>query len=73
MPAGILLKKAPLVVDSVRVRVNSAISLVVALAAAVTVGLVVPPGDTGDLAFFVHSAERLFSGDWAATYSDPTL
>jgi hypothetical protein len=55
------------------VRVNSAVSLLVALAAAVTVGLVVPPGDTGDLAFFVHSAERLFSSEWAATYSDPTL
>ena len=48
-------------------------SLLVALAAAVTVGLVVPPGDTGDLAFFMHSAERLFSGGWAQTYADPTL
>jgi hypothetical protein len=55
------------------VRVNSGVSLLVALAAAVTVGLVVPPGDTGDLAFFVHSAERLFSGGWAQTYADPTL
>jgi hypothetical protein len=55
------------------VRVNSAVSLLVALAAAVTVGLVVPPGDTGDLAFFLHSAERLFSGGWAETYSDPAL
>ena len=54
-------------------RVNSAVSLVVALAAAVTVGLVVPPGDTGDLAFFIHSAERLFSGRWAQTYADPAL
>ena len=49
------------------------VSLLVALAAAVTVGLVVPPGDTGDLAFFMHSAERLFSGGWAQTYADPTL
>jgi hypothetical protein len=55
------------------VRVNSVVSLLVALAAAVTVGLVVPPGDTGDLAFFMHSAERLFSGGWAQTYADPTL
>jgi hypothetical protein len=39
----------------------------------VTVGLVVPPGDTGDLAFFLHSAERLFSGRWADSYSDPAL
>lgn len=54
-------------------RVNSAVSLLVALAAAVTVGLVVPPGDTGHLAFFVHSAERLFSSGWAQTYSDPAL
>ena len=49
------------------------VSLLVALAAAVTVGLVVPPGDTGDLAFFMHSAERLFSGGWAQTYADPAL
>jgi hypothetical protein len=55
------------------VRANSAVSLLVALTAAVTVGLAVPPGDTGDLTFFVHSAERLFSNDWASTYSDPTL
>jgi hypothetical protein len=55
------------------VRANSAVSLLVALTAAVTVGLAVPPGDTGDLTFFVHSAERLFSSDWASTYSDPTL
>jgi len=55
------------------VRVNSAVSLLVALAAAVTVGLVVPPGDTGDLTFFIQSAERLYSGGWAQTYSDPAL
>jgi hypothetical protein len=55
------------------VRVNSGVSLLVALAAAVTVGLAVPPGDTGDLTFFLHAAERLLSSDWAATYSDPAL
>ena len=52
---------------------NSGVSLLVALAAAVTVGFAMPPGDTGDLTFFVHSAERLFSTDWASTYSDPSL
>jgi hypothetical protein len=77
LPAGVRpafsLKKALLAADSISVRFNSAVSLLVALTAAVTVGLAVPPGDTADLMFFVHSAERLFSSDWASTYSDPTL
>lgn len=41
--------------------------------AGAAVGLVVPPGDTGDLAFFVHAAERFLSGNWADTYADPTV
>ncbi|HYZ19939.1 MAG TPA: hypothetical protein VE615_10360 [Gaiellaceae bacterium] len=41
--------------------------------AASAIALVVSPGDTGDLAYFVHGAERLFSGDWASTYADPSL
>jgi hypothetical protein len=56
-----------------RVRPNSAVTLLVALAAAATVGLAVPPGDTADLWYFVHASERLFSGDWANTFADPTL
>jgi hypothetical protein len=41
--------------------------------AASAIALVVPPGDTGDLPFFVHSAEGLFSGAWVDTYADPML
>jgi hypothetical protein len=55
------------------VRANSAVSLFLALAAAVAVGFGVPPGDTGDLWYFVHSAEQLYSGDWADTFASPTL
>jgi hypothetical protein len=40
---------------------------------AAAIALAVPPGDTGDLAYFVHASERLFSGDWASTYDDPSL
>jgi hypothetical protein len=41
--------------------------------ATAAIALAVPPGDTGDLAYFVHASERLFSGDWASTYADPSL
>lgn len=41
--------------------------------AAAAVALAVPHGDTGDLAYFVHASERLFSGEWASTYGDPSL
>jgi hypothetical protein len=56
-----------------RVRLNSAVTLLVALAAAAAVGLAVPPGDTADLWYFVHASERLFSANWANTFADPTL
>lgn len=56
-----------------RVRRNSAVTLLVTLAAAAAVGLAVPPGDTADLWYFVHASERMFSGDWANTFADPTL
>src|SRR5215210_2301326 len=29
--------------------------------------------DTGDLAFFVHSADDLFTGEWAGAYANPDL
>jgi hypothetical protein len=53
-------------------KARPAVWLLPALAAS-AIALVVPPGDTGDLAYFVHAAERLFSGDWTATYADPSL
>jgi hypothetical protein len=41
--------------------------------AASAIALAVPLGDTGDLAYFVHASERLFSSGWADTYADPSL
>jgi hypothetical protein len=55
------------------VRDSHAASLFGALAAAAAVGLAVPPGDTGDLFYFVHGAERLLSGGWTETYASPAL
>jgi hypothetical protein len=40
---------------------------------AAAVALFVHPGDTGDLAFFVHTSERLFSGDWLNVFADPNV
>ena len=39
---------------------------------AAAVALLVHPGDTGDLAFFVHTSEKLFSG-WAGLFADPNV
>ena len=36
------------------------------------VALLVHPGDTGDLAFFVHTSEKLFS-DWRGLFADPNV
>jgi hypothetical protein len=55
------------------VRASSAASLLSATAAAAAVGLAVPPGDTGDLEYFVHAAERMLSGSWPETYASSTL
>jgi hypothetical protein len=40
---------------------------------AAAVALFVHPGDTGDLAFFVHASEKLLSGDWANVFADPNV
>jgi hypothetical protein len=40
---------------------------------AAAVALFVHPGDTGDLAFFVHTSETLFSADWANVFADPNV
>jgi hypothetical protein len=37
------------------------------------VALFVHPGDTGDLAFFVHTSEKLFSADWLNVFADPNV
>jgi len=40
---------------------------------AAIVAVLVRPGDTGDLPFFLHSAGHLFSAGWADVFADPTL
>jgi hypothetical protein len=55
------------------VRGNSAVSLAAALGAAAVVGFGVSPGDTGDLWYFVHASEQLYSTDWADAFASSTL
>lgn len=43
------------------------------LASAAGVALLVQPSDTGDLPFFRHAADRLFSADWASVFADPSV
>jgi len=43
------------------------------LAAAASVALLVRPDDTGDLPFFLHTAQRLLSADWANVFADPNV
>jgi hypothetical protein len=55
------------------VRGNSAVSLAAAVGAAALVGFGVSPGNTGDLWYFVHSSEQLYSAEWANTFASSTL
>jgi hypothetical protein len=66
------LKQGTLRADFRAVQARSFLWVAPVLAAS-AIALLVPPGDTGDLAYFVHAAEGLFSGSWADTYADPTL
>ena len=68
-----MLKKRLLTPISVCVRASSAASLLGAIAAAAAVGLAVPPGDTGDVEYFVQAAERMLSASWRETYASSTL
>jgi len=43
------------------------------LALAAGIALLVEPGDTGDLPFFVHTSEKLFSADWANVFANPDV
>jgi hypothetical protein len=54
------------VADSIHVR------RAVFLGFAAAVALLVHPGDTGDLAFFVHTSQKLFS-DWGGLFADPNV
>ena len=40
---------------------------------AAAVALLVHPADTGDLPFFVHTAHKLFTQDWANAFADPNV
>jgi hypothetical protein len=66
-------KKGLHAADFTGVKGRPAFSLVLVLAASAAVALLARPGDTGDLPYFVHAAERLFSGAWADTYADAAL
>jgi hypothetical protein len=50
-----------------------AIRAAVCFALAAAVALLVQPGDTGDLSYFVHAAHGLFSPGWANVFSDPSV
>jgi hypothetical protein len=43
------------------------------LALAAGIALLVKPGDTGDLTFFVHTSAKLFSADWANVFANPDM
>jgi hypothetical protein len=43
------------------------------LALAAGIALLVEPGDTGDLPFFVHTSKKLFSADWANVFANPDV
>jgi hypothetical protein len=45
----------------------------IVLALAAGVALLVKPADTGDLPFFVHTSEKLFSADWANVFANPDV
>jgi hypothetical protein len=55
------------------VRVRRALCCGCFLALAAGLALLVQPGDTGDLPFFVHTSEKLFSADWANVFANPDV
>jgi hypothetical protein len=56
---------------NVRARGAAFCGCVLALAAGIA--LLVEPADTGDLPFFVHASEKLFTADWANVFADPAV
>jgi hypothetical protein len=67
-----MLKRPVRRADQLPVKGRLAVWLLPVLAAS-ALALAVTPGDTGDLGYFVHASERLFSSRWADTYADPNL
>jgi hypothetical protein len=43
------------------------------LALAAAVALLVEPADTGDLPFFVHTSQKLFTGGWVDVFASPDV
>lgn len=68
---GLRLKKALRQADLSGVRARTSLGLVLAFAAGVA--LVVRPGDTGDLPYFLDASRRLFSADWTNVFADPSV
>jgi hypothetical protein len=67
---GFRLKKALRVTDFLTVRV---VRFAVCVGLAAGVALLVHPGDTGDLQYFLHASRRLFTSDWANVFADPSV
>jgi len=55
------------------VRARGALFAGCVLALAAGIALLLEPGDTGDLPFFVHASEKLFSADLANLFANPDV
>ena len=55
------------------VRARGAVFAGCVLALAAGIALLFEPADTGDLPFFVHTSEKLFSADWANVFANPDV
>ena len=67
---GLGLKKALRVTDFLRMR---AVRFAACVGFAAGVALLVHPGDTGDLSYFLHASRGLFSAGWANVFADPSV
>jgi hypothetical protein len=67
------LKKALRETDLSGVRDRGWVYLACVLGPVAAVALLVQPGDTGDLPFFVHVSQRLFSAHWSSVFADPSV
>lgn len=56
-----------------RMRARRAAYCGIALALAAALAVLVEPGDTGDLPFFIHVSAKLLSADWANVFADPDV
>src|SRR5439155_24752420 len=70
---GFPLKKALREAEFMSVRARGAVFGGCVLALAAGIALLVKPGDTGDLPFFVHTSAKLFSADWTSVFANPDV